>query len=133
MKTGGDAARELFKENLNYYMNTRNITQSDIVASLKVSSATASDWVNGVKYPRVDAMQALAELLEVNMSDLMSDKNKDQPSNGNGDLSVLREQLRRKPKQRILFDRSKELTDSQIDVVLGVVNEILKDRNNDDI
>ena len=73
MKISGDAARELFKKNLNRYMELRNVTQTDIVTNLKVSSATASDWVNGIKYPRVDAMQALANLLDINMSDLMAD------------------------------------------------------------
>ena len=38
-----------------------------------------------------------------------------------------------RPKQRILFDRSKELTDSQMDAVLNIVDAILKDKDNDNI
>lgn len=38
-----------------------------------------------------------------------------------------------RPKQRILFDRSKELTDAQTDMILGIVNEILKEKDNDGI
>lgn len=67
-------AREIFRKNLSRIMSVRGVNQADIVTRLGVSSATASDWVNGIKYPRVDAMQALAEMLDVEMSTLMSDK-----------------------------------------------------------
>lgn len=60
-----DNAREIFVKNLRYLMNARGITQADICRELNVSSATASDWCNGNKYPRVDAMQKLADLLGV--------------------------------------------------------------------
>ncbi len=132
MKKGGDAARELFKENLNYYMQLSGVTQNDIVTNLKVSSATASDWVNGIKYPRVDAMQALSEMLNVKMSDLMSER-KLQPYTTEKDFAAMHQQLLNQPGMRILFDRGKELTSSQMDAVLRVVDEILKDRDNDDL
>jgi len=66
--------RETFAENLNRYMEMRGITQADIVIKLGVTSATASDWSKGKKYPRVDAMQKLAELLCVRVSDLTSEE-----------------------------------------------------------
>lgn len=132
MKKCGDAARELFKENLNYYMQLSGVTQNDIVTNLKVSSATASDWVNGIKYPRVDAMQALSEMLNVKMSDLMSER-KLQPYTTEKDFAAMHQQLLNQPGMRILFDRGKELTSSQMDAVLRVVDEILKDRDNDDL
>lgn len=132
MKKGGDAARELFKENLNHYMQLSGVTQNDIVTNLKVSSATASDWVNGIKYPRVDAMQALSELLNVKMSDLMSER-KLQPYTTEKDFAAMHQQLLNQPGMRILFDRGKELTSSQMDAVLRVVDEILKDRDDDNI
>lgn len=65
-------AREVFAYNLQFYMRLRNIDQSDIVERLHVSASTVSDWVNGKKYPRVDAMQRLADLLNILMSDLTS-------------------------------------------------------------
>lgn len=67
------SARESFKKNLNHYMNIRGIDQATIVTSLCITASTVSDWVNGKKYPRVDAMQKLADLLDVTMSDLTAD------------------------------------------------------------
>ena len=112
MKTNDNDARRIFHANLSRFMALRGIEQSDIVSRLGVSSATASDWANGKKYPRVDAMQALADLLEVEMSDLTG-KPSNPPSR----------------KHRILFDRTKELTDKQMDIVLGVVDGLLGKEN----
>lgn len=70
MATINSTARETFKKNLNKYMEMRGMDQSSIVSALKITASTVSDWVNGKKYPRVDAMQRLADLLGVSMSEL---------------------------------------------------------------
>ncbi len=62
--------RDIFAKNLKKYMERRDITQADIVTTLNVTASTVSDWVNARKYPRVDKMQLLAELLHVRISDL---------------------------------------------------------------
>lgn len=67
------SAREIFKRNLNHYMELRGIDQAYIVDHLNLTASTVSDWVNGKKYPRVDAMQRLADLLDVTMAALTSD------------------------------------------------------------
>jgi len=56
-------AREVFRNNLNHYLTEKGIEQAQIVAELDMSASTVSDWVNGKKYPRVDAMQRLADYL----------------------------------------------------------------------
>ena len=67
--------REIFVNNLRYYMKIRGIEQNDIVNALDITASTVSDWVNGKKYPRVDSMQKLADYLGVVLSDLTSDSN----------------------------------------------------------
>lgn len=67
------SARKAFQKNLNYYMELRGIEQSDIVNRLNITASTVSDWVNGKKYPRVDAMQRLADMLGVRMAQLTDD------------------------------------------------------------
>lgn len=122
----GDHARAVFANNLNRFMSLRGITQSDIVDNLKVSSATASDWVNGIKYPRVDAMQRLANLLDVRMADLT-----DEPNN-NGDLMELREQLRRRPGLRVLFDASKGATEQDLLDAASIIEGFKKRRDGEE-
>lgn len=62
--------RTVFVKNLQYYMKSRHVEQSDIVSALGISASTVSDWANGKKYPRVDSMQALADFLGILLSDL---------------------------------------------------------------
>ena len=122
-----DTAREIFVKNLRYFMEAKGTTQADICRELDVSSATASDWCTGKKYPRVDAMQRLADLLGVRFSALTTE-------GGIRDYEDLRmiEALHQNPKLRLLFDIQKNLDDSDLNAVLGVVNAIAKERGDDD-
>lgn len=62
--------REVFARNLNQYMKSRGVEQADIVMALGITASTVSDWVRGKKYPRVDAMQRLADFFGILLSDL---------------------------------------------------------------
>lgn len=70
--SGQTDAREVFANNLQYYLNRENKSQTDLAEHMQVSSSTVSDWVNGNKYPRVDKMQKIADFLNVLMSNLTS-------------------------------------------------------------
>ena len=70
--------REIFASNLRRIADEKQITQADIVAETKCSSATVSDWFNGKKYYGPNRMQRIADILGVCMSDLID--NHSQPS-----------------------------------------------------
>ena len=121
-----DNAREIFVRNLRYLMDARGITQADICRELNVSSATASDWCTGKKYPRVDAMQRLADLLGVMFSTLTTE----------GGLQDYEDQkrieaLHQNPKLRMLFDIQMGLKPHSLDAVTAIVKEIAKERGDD--
>ena len=122
-----DNAREIFVKNLRFLMDARGITQADICRELNVSSATASDWCTGKKYPRVDAMQRLADLLGVMFSTLTTE-------GGLQDYEDQRriEALHQNPKLRMLFDIQMGLKPHSLDAVTAIVKEIAKERGDDD-
>jgi transcriptional regulator with XRE-family HTH domain len=122
-----DNIREIFVKNLNYFMKKRGISQADICRDLNVSSATASDWCNGKKHPRPDAIGQLADLLGVRFSMLTTE---DGPINYEDQERI--EAFHRNPKLRMLFDIQKNLGDSDLDAVLGVTQAIAKERGDDD-
>lgn len=121
-----DNAREIFVRNLRYLMNARGISQADICRELGMSSTTVSDWCTGKKYPRVDAMQRLADLLGVLFSTLTTE----------GGLQDFEDQqrievLHENPTLRLLFDKQRRLDEADLNAVLAVVNAISKERDPD--
>ena len=121
-----DNAREIFVRNLRYLMDARGISQADICRELGMSSTTVSDWCTGKKYPRVDAMQRLADLLGVLFSTLTTE----------GGLQDFEDQqriedLHENPTLRLLFDKQRRLDEADLNAVLAVVNAISKERDPD--
>lgn len=122
-----DNAREIFVKNLRYLMEAKGITQADICRELEVSSATASDWCNGKKYPRVDAMQRLADLLGVLYSTLTTE-------NGLSDYADQErlEALHQNPRLGLLFDHSSKMKPEDVDFMIQMAERIIKERDADE-
>jgi transcriptional regulator with XRE-family HTH domain len=119
-----DNMKEIFAKNLRFLMEARGITQADICRELNVSSATASDWCSGKKYPRVDAMQRLADLLGVRFSTLTTE-------NGLQDYEDQQrlEALHQDPSLGLLFDRSMKMKHEDVEKILAIVNTIVGERD----
>lgn len=122
-----DTAREIFVKNLHFFMEEKGISQADICRELKVSSATVSDWCSGKKYPRIDAMQRLAELLGVTFSMLTTE-------NGLIDYQNMDrlEALHQNPKLGMLFDKSRKMDNRDINHMLELADIILRSQGKDD-
>lgn len=116
--------KQIFVENLNYLLNLRGKTQADIAHNLDVSTATASDWCNGKKYPRIDKMQKLADYLGVGLSALIT---ADGLKDINNQLRL--EALHKNPRLGLLFDRSSKMSDEDVDFMLAMADRILKERD----
>lgn len=119
-----DNAREIFVRNLRFLMDARGITQADICRELNVSSATASDWCTGKKYPRVDAMQRLADLLGVMFSTLTTETGLQDYE----DQQRL-EALHQDPRLRLLFDRARKISHEDVEFMIQYTDRILKERD----
>jgi len=119
-----DTAREIFVKNLRFFMESRDVTQADICRELGVSSATVSDWCTGKKYPRIDAMQKLADLLGVRYSTLTTES-------GMRDFEdqVRLEALHQNPRLGLLFDRTRKMSSADVDAMLAISASILKERD----
>ena len=119
-----DNAREIFVRNLRYFMEMKDISQADICRELKVSSATASDWCTGKKYPRVDAMQHLADLLGVRFSSLTTETGLQDYE----DQQRL-EALHQDPRLGILFDHTRKMKKEDVDFMIQMAERIIKERD----
>lgn len=110
--------REVFSANLRYYMELRGKSRSDISKALNVPYTTVTDWEKGNTYPRIDKIEMLANFFHIQKADLIEEKSREDQ-----DLWELREQLRRSPETRMLFDVTKHATPEQIKLVAEMLKQ----------
>lgn len=119
-----DNAREIFIKNLRYIMEKKGITQADICRELKIPSATISNWCTGQRYPRIDKMQQLADLLGVTYSTLTTETGLQDYE----DQQRL-EALHQDPRLRLLFDRARKISHDDVEFMIQYTDRILKERD----
>ena len=121
-----DNAREIFIKNLRYIMEKKGITQADICRELKIPSATISNWCTGQRYPRIDKMQQLADMLGVTFSTLTTE-------HGLQDYEYQQrlEALHQDPRLGLLFDRTRKMSHDDVEFMLQFADRILKERDGD--
>ena len=110
----------IFSKNLSYYMNKYDITQAVLAKKIGVSPATISNWCNGIKLPRMDKVDALANYFGIRRSDLMVEKN-EQPEEPtyylDEDTREAAEFLHKNPDYKVLFDSSRKVKKEDIEFV----------------
>lgn len=99
--------KEIFAKNLKYYMRIHEKDRNDICNILDIPYTTLSDWLNAKKYPRIDKIEMLANYFNIEKSDLIERKNKDNPDEFD-----------------ILFDKNKDiLTESDKNIMKAIIVE----------
>lgn len=69
------STRQIFAENLRYYMSKASKTQADLYKYMNVTSTTASQWYNGHKAPRLDKIEKICQWLGITKNDLLEERN----------------------------------------------------------
>jgi putative phage repressor len=66
--------KEIFANNLSFYMNQRGIDRNTLCADLDLKYTTVRDWLKGITYPRIGKIELLANYFNINKSDLIENK-----------------------------------------------------------
>lgn len=69
-----DRYKQIFSQNLRYYMSLNNKEQIDLINDLGFNKSAVSTWCNGTRLPRMDKVNMLAEYFNINRSDLIEEK-----------------------------------------------------------
>lgn len=122
--------KELFSKNLVEQLLAKGETQASMARHMKISSATASDWCNGRKMPRVDKIQALCNWLGIELSELLEEK-KAVPTNGQEQEYYLDEETReivelmhKNPQYRTLFSASRKLSKEDLQIIMSMIERM---------
>jgi len=78
--------KEIFANNLQYYMNLNNKSRNDVCRDLEIPYSTFTDWYNANIYPRIDKIQLLANYFGIQKSDLVESKSNGQIIQSNSAL-----------------------------------------------
>ena len=63
--------REVFQENIKYWLETFGKKQQDLADYVGVHKGTVSGWTRGVSYPRADVMERISDFFGIKLSDLV--------------------------------------------------------------
>lgn len=66
--------KKIFANNLLFYLDQNEMKQNDLCLLLGVTKATISSWCNGNKMPRMDKIEKLAQIFNIQKSDLIEEK-----------------------------------------------------------
>lgn len=66
--------KEVFADNLAYYVERSGKTQKELAELVGVSTSTFNDWMKAKKYPRIDKIEILANYFRILKSDLIEKK-----------------------------------------------------------
>lgn len=134
-------------DNIKTLREYSNMTQDDFAKQVAgVTFQAVSTWERGDREPRMGVIQKLSDYYEIPKSLLIDGtpsevlnflrttntyaQNSTPPTNG--DLSSLREQLRRQPGMRILFDAGKNSTEEDLIEAARMLERFKKLRDGDE-
>jgi transcriptional regulator with XRE-family HTH domain len=106
--------KQILAKNLWYFMERKGKNQQQLCADLDMKYTTVSDWLNAKTYPRIEALQALADYFGCEKSDLMEDR-LGKPAKKDDGLSE---------KKRALIQFAETVPEDKVDMMLRVMRTI---------
>ena len=99
-----------FAQNLKFYLKQANMTQADLAEYMNVSTASISNWCTGNKIPRMDKVDKLCELFDINRSDLIEDKDTEHKQSYylNPETSRIAQKIYDNKELSVLFDAAQD-------------------------
>ena len=115
-----------FGENLRALRKSRGYSQEKFAGVINSTQAAITSWERGSRIPNLAMITHIADTFKVPVSSLISIENSGMDDDYFRSISDM---LRDNPKIRMLFDRVKFLSQSDLDAVLNIVIALTKDRD----
>lgn len=113
-----------FQNKLRNLRISRDMTQIELAEGLGTSQSSITSWESGRREPDFATIRRIAEYFNVPMSSLLPSEDIEDDAY----LNTIAQTISKNPKLLTLFDRTKFLSDTDLDTVLTVVNALAKDR-----
>ena len=114
MKTAEN--KKILAQNILYYMKIKGVTNQQLCSDLNFKYSTFVEWIKGRAYPRIGAVETLAQYFGCEKSDLIEDR-LGKPAEDDG-LSE---------KKRALIQFASMVPEDKVDMILRVMRSIAED------
>lgn len=112
-----------FGEKLRNLRKSRFLTQQKLADELKISQSAVAAYENGIREPDFATIKRIADYFFVSASSLMPSEDDDTSEF----VQQVADSIANNQKLRMLFDKARYMSESDIDAVLTVVSAIQKD------
>lgn len=115
-------------ENIKALRKSRGYSQDRFAKEIGSNQVNVSAWELGTRRPYLETIKHIAKTFNVPLSSLISI---DETGMDEDYVREIADMMQRDPKVRLLFDRTKYMSQSDLDTVLSVVTAITRERGND--
>lgn len=109
----------------------RGLTQEDLARAIGVTKGAIGNYETGVSSPKESVLIKLMSALGIDANYLYQDYVDFSDDNDQDIIAQITQSLQHNPKLGLLFDRSRKMSERDLDAVLGIVEAILKERDDD--
>ena len=106
----------MLNENIKALRKTKGLTQDELAIRLNVVRQTVSKWEKGLSVPDAEMLQRIAEVFEVNVSQLLG-----APINQNENIDVIAEQLSKINEQLVVKNNRSRKIWKTIGIILAII------------
>ncbi|MBR3768847.1 MAG: helix-turn-helix transcriptional regulator [Acutalibacteraceae bacterium] len=106
----------MLNENIKALRKTKGLTQDELAIRLNVVRQTISKWEKGLSVPDAEMLQKIAEVFEVNVSQLLGS-----PINQNENVDIIAEQLSRINEQLVVKNNRSRKIWKTIGIILAII------------
>ena len=106
----------MLNENIKALRKTKGLTQDELAIRLNVVRQTISKWEKGLSVPDAEMLQKIAEVFEVNVSQLLGS-----PINQNENVDIIAEQLSRINEQLVVKNNRSRKRWKAIGIILAII------------
>ena len=106
----------MLNENIKVLRKAKGLTQDELAIRLNVVRQTISKWEKGLSVPDAEMLQKIAEVFEVNVSQLLGS-----PINQNENVDIIAEQLSRINEQLVVKNNRSRKIWKAIGIILAII------------
>ena len=108
--------KEIMAENIQYFMEKKGIDRTKLSKDLGIAYSTLSDWINAVKYPRIDKIEIMANYFGISKADLVEKRNTENYYL-NDETSQIAQDIFENKELRLLFDAARDAEPEDLETV----------------